>query len=62
MRLRQATKPARLLARHREAWTAYTASGVQVPIKQTPGPVFAAYRYLMMHDREWMRNNGQRRW
>ncbi len=62
VRLRQATKPARLLAHHREVWTAYVAAGVRVPIKRMPGPAFAAYRYLMKHDREWMRENGQRRW
>lgn len=62
VRLRQATKPGRLLVRHREAWTAYAASGVRVPIKRMQGPAFAAYRYLMKHDREWMRENGQRRW
>jgi len=61
VRLNQATKPARLLARHRETWIAYTASGVRVPVKQMLQPTFAAYRYLMQYDRQWMRENGHRR-
>lgn len=61
LRLRQAARPARLLARHREAWLAYRALGTPVPIKRMPRPAFAAYRYLMRHDREWMWESGQRR-
>lgn len=61
VRLRQATKPARLLARHREAWLSYRAAATPVLIKKMPRPTFAAYRYLMRYDRAWMGKNGQTR-
>lgn len=59
LRLRQATMPARLLAAHRAAWLAHMASDIAVPIKRLPQPAFAAYRWLMRHDREWMQENGR---
>ncbi len=58
VQLRQAARPARLLARHRAAWLAHRASGKSVPVKRMPRPAFAAYRYLMRHDRDWLRENG----
>lgn len=57
VQLRQAAKPARLLTRHRAAWLSYRARGPSVPVKQLPRPAFAAYRYLMSHDRDWLRGN-----
>lgn len=57
LRLRQAMKPTRLLTQHRAAWLAHQALDVVMPTKRLPQPVFAAYRYLMKHDREWIQEN-----
>lgn len=58
VQLKQATRPARLLEKHRAAWLQSRAAETAAPIKRMPRPAFNAYRYLMKHDRAWMRDNG----
>jgi hypothetical protein len=49
------TRADRLLGKHREAWLKLGCPLGRVPVKAIEKSAFNAYRYLIKHDRAWLK-------
>ena len=54
-RLRQRDRVEQRAEQHRLAWSSWAQADTRVPINQAPRGAFNAYRFLMRHDRDWLR-------